>query len=48
MGTVTVNGLNVGIVGEISPKVLTAWKLENPAAAFELNMDAVAAIKTKH
>jgi phenylalanyl-tRNA synthetase beta chain len=48
MGTVTVNGLNVGIVGETSPKVLTAWKLENPAAAFELNMDAVAAIKTKH
>ncbi|MEM3627161.1 MAG: phenylalanine--tRNA ligase subunit beta [Candidatus Bathyarchaeia archaeon] len=38
VGTVTIGGANVGILGEIHPKVLEAWKLENPVAAFELNM----------
>lgn len=31
----------IGIVGEIHPKVLTAWNLENPAAAFELNVEKI-------
>jgi phenylalanyl-tRNA synthetase beta chain len=48
VGTLKVNGLDVGVFGEISPKVLTAWKLENPAAAFELSLDAIAEIKAKH
>jgi phenylalanyl-tRNA synthetase beta chain len=37
-GAVIVNGVDVGVVGELNPLVLEAWKLENPAAAFELNM----------
>jgi phenylalanyl-tRNA synthetase beta chain len=41
VGAVVVNGRNVGIVGEIHPKVLEAWKFENPAAAFELNIGEV-------
>jgi phenylalanyl-tRNA synthetase beta chain len=41
-----VDGANVGILGEIHPQVLTRWKLENPVAAFELNMQKIA--KTKH
>ena len=45
-GTAIVEGTNVGILGEINPQVLTRWKLENPAAAFELNMQKIA--KTKH
>jgi phenylalanyl-tRNA synthetase beta chain len=38
-GTVFLNGAGVGIVGEINPKVLTSWKLENPTVAFELQME---------
>ncbi|MBE0519927.1 phenylalanine--tRNA ligase subunit beta [Candidatus Bathyarchaeota archaeon] len=41
VGAVVVNGRNVGVVGEIHPKVLEAWKLENPAAAFELNLSKI-------
>jgi len=41
VGTAIVNGANVGILGEINPQVLTAWKLENPTAAFEINMQKI-------
>jgi phenylalanyl-tRNA synthetase beta chain len=34
-----VGNRTVGIVGEINPEVLSLWKLENPTAAFELNME---------
>ncbi|MCW3999171.1 MAG: phenylalanine--tRNA ligase subunit beta [Candidatus Bathyarchaeota archaeon] len=37
VGTVTVGGIEVGVVGEIHPLVLEAWKLETPVAAFEVN-----------
>jgi phenylalanyl-tRNA synthetase beta chain len=40
-----VEGIDVGIVGEIHPKILNAWKLENPVAAFELNMEKIVRIK---
>jgi phenylalanyl-tRNA synthetase beta chain len=40
-GTVMVDGLAVGVVGEVSPLVLEAWKLENPTAAFEVNLQQV-------
>ena len=40
-GSVIVDGAAVGVVGEINPSVLEAWKLENPAAAFELNFHRV-------
>jgi phenylalanyl-tRNA synthetase beta chain len=45
VGTVTVKGANVGVLGEIHPQVLETWKLENPVAAFEINMHKI--IKTK-
>jgi len=49
VGAATVNSVNVGILGEVNPRVLTAWKLENPAAAFELNMEKTIKIKqAKH
>ena len=44
-GTAIVNGVNVGVLGEVSPRVLEAWKLENPTAAFEINMKKIANIK---
>lgn len=44
-GAAMIEGTNVGILGEIHPKVLNAWKLENPVAAFELKMDKIVKIK---
>jgi phenylalanyl-tRNA synthetase beta chain len=31
----------IGLVGEINPFVLEAWKLENPVAAFEFNFQKI-------
>ena len=45
VGAAIVNRTNVGTVGEIHPKVLEAWKIENPVAAFELNMDKIVKMK---
>jgi len=41
VGTATVNGVDVGVLGEVNPQVLEAWKLENPVAAFEINMHKI-------
>jgi phenylalanyl-tRNA synthetase beta chain len=38
---IIVNGKNVGVFGEIHPAVLTAFELEHPVAAFELDIRAV-------
>jgi phenylalanyl-tRNA synthetase beta chain len=46
VGKAIVKGKNVGILGEIHPKVLEAWKLENPVAAFEINMETIIQRKT--
>jgi phenylalanyl-tRNA synthetase beta chain len=40
-GAAIVNGVNVGVLGEINPHVLQEWKLENPTAAFEINMQKI-------
>jgi phenylalanyl-tRNA synthetase beta chain len=40
-GRIIVSGVDVGIVGEINPIVLEAWKLENPVAAFEINLQTI-------
>lgn len=41
VGTVMVEKTEVGLIGEVHPQVLQNWKLENPVAAFELNMDKI-------
>ncbi|MDI6690542.1 MAG: phenylalanine--tRNA ligase subunit beta [Candidatus Bathyarchaeota archaeon] len=46
VGAIIVNGKNIGVLGEIHPKVLEAWKLENPIAAFEINMKTIIQRKT--
>jgi phenylalanyl-tRNA synthetase beta chain len=48
VGKVIVGSLEVGVVGEVNPVVLEAWKLENPAAAFELNFGRVLEQKNLH
>jgi phenylalanyl-tRNA synthetase beta chain len=45
VGTAMVGGKAVGVLGEVHPKVLEAWKLENPVAAFEINVQEL--IKSK-
>jgi phenylalanyl-tRNA synthetase beta chain len=45
VGSLTIGNTIVGIVGEVHPRILEAWKLENPAAAFELNMEKIAHLK---
>ncbi len=41
VGKVIIAGLEVGVVGEVNPVVLEEWKLENPAAAFEINFKKI-------
>jgi phenylalanyl-tRNA synthetase beta chain len=47
VGEIMVGGVCVGYVGEINPAVLEAWKLENPAAAFELHIQTLIDLKLK-
>jgi phenylalanyl-tRNA synthetase beta chain len=47
-GTVTVDKTEVGMIGEVHPQVLENWTLENPVAAFELNMYKINKIRCKH
>jgi phenylalanyl-tRNA synthetase beta chain len=47
VGTAIVNGAEVGVLGEVHPQVLEAWKLENPVAAFEMNVQKIIENKLK-
>jgi len=47
VGKVIVNNAEIGNVGEVNPLVLEAWKLENPAAAFEINFQRILENKLK-
>ena len=41
VGAAIVNDMNVGVLGEVNPQVLESWKLENPVAAFEINISEI-------
>jgi phenylalanyl-tRNA synthetase beta chain len=41
IGKIIVDKNEVGVLGEINPQVLENWKLENPAAAFEVNLHKI-------
>jgi phenylalanyl-tRNA synthetase beta chain len=41
VGEIIVKGVDVGVVGEVNPLVLEAWKLENPVAAFEIKLQRI-------
>ncbi len=41
VGRIVIEKAVVGVIGEICPKVLSAWKLENPTAGFELDMERI-------
>jgi phenylalanyl-tRNA synthetase beta chain len=38
-GSILIGDREVGIVGEVHPQVIENWKLENPIAAMELDLD---------
>lgn len=40
-GNIIVEGKALGVFGELNPRVLQFWKLENPAAAFEMNAEKI-------
>ncbi|UCH01653.1 MAG: phenylalanine--tRNA ligase subunit beta [Candidatus Bathyarchaeota archaeon] len=41
IGSITVNKNQVGIIGEIHPQVIANWKLENPIAGLELDLNKI-------
>ena len=41
VGSVMVDGKAVGVLGEVHPLVLESWNLENPVAAFEINVQKI-------
>jgi len=47
VGRISVKSREIGIIGEISPKVLESWKIENPTAAFELDADSLLDLKQR-
>lgn len=44
-GAVIIDNSKLGILGEINPQVLEFWKLENPAVAFEVNIEQILKMK---
>lgn len=44
-GTVMINGINLGIIGEINPKLLNNFSIEFPVCAFEINISELFKIK---
>ncbi|MEM2936195.1 MAG: phenylalanine--tRNA ligase subunit beta, partial [Candidatus Bathyarchaeia archaeon] len=44
-GRVLINGKEIGVMGEIHPRVLETWKLENPAVALEISLDEISKLK---
>jgi phenylalanyl-tRNA synthetase beta chain len=43
IGSVIVNNREVGLVGEVHPRVIENWKLENPVCAMELDLNILKA-----
>ena len=47
-GIVTVGKAEVGFIGEVHPQVLQNWSIENPVAAFEIDMNRIGTISQQH
>jgi phenylalanyl-tRNA synthetase beta chain len=45
VGEIVVENVSIGVLGELHPMVLEAWKLENPSVAFELSMKQILKFK---
>jgi phenylalanyl-tRNA synthetase beta chain len=49
VGKIILKGHEAGLIGEIHPRVLQNWGLENPAGAFEISLDNIRhCLKKKH
>jgi phenylalanyl-tRNA synthetase beta chain len=38
---ITIHGKELGIIGELHPKILTNWSIENPTAALEIDVNEI-------
>jgi len=38
---IKINGKNIGLIGELHPKILKNWKIRMPVALFEINLEEV-------
>ena len=47
VGRISVKSREAGMIGEINPKVLESWKIENPTVAFELDADSILDVKQR-
>jgi len=41
VGSIQIEEREVGIIGEIHPQVIENWKLEDPVAAMELDLNQI-------
>jgi len=41
IGKILFENKEIGFMGEIHPKVLEAWKLENPVSVFEISLEEI-------
>jgi phenylalanyl-tRNA synthetase beta chain len=39
VGSIHIGDEEVGIIGEVHPQVIENWKIQNPVAAMELELD---------
>jgi phenylalanyl-tRNA synthetase beta chain len=46
IGKVIINKKEIGVIGEINPKVIEEWSLENPISGFELDLEKTLEMKT--
>ena len=44
-GSILIGDREVGVIGEVHPQVIENWKLENPIAAMELDLDQLFEIR---
>ena len=47
VGSILIGDQEVGIIGEIHPQVIENWKLEDPVAAMELNLNRLFEIRSR-
>jgi phenylalanyl-tRNA synthetase beta chain len=46
IGSIQIGSEEVGIIGEIHPQVLENWKIQNPVAAMEIELDKISTLQS--
>jgi phenylalanyl-tRNA synthetase beta chain len=45
VGSILIGDMQVGLIGEIHPQVIENWRLEDPVAAMEIDLDQLLRIR---